>query len=150
MSVAVGTGESVSVDFHGFEGLPAECAKSPEFTCLGTRWRIDICPGGNPPSDDGMVSVFLQSVSNNSIVIKFSFIARDKSGKEVARADFGSKRFAPEGDPNKHDGWGTNDFARQSALVNTLEDGTLTIQVWMIQMRRHTKEELGEKRQRRR
>ena len=144
MSVAIGTGESASVDFHGFEGLTAEFAKSPEFTCLGLRWRIDVCPGGNPPSDDGMVSVFLQNASNNSIVIKFSFIARDKSGKEVVRADFGSKRFAPEGDPNKHDGWGTNDFSRHSTLVNTTEDGTLTIQVWMMQMRRHTKEELGE------
>ena len=120
--------------YHGFEALSTERGEeveSPKFTCLGHQWRLDVYPGGDENSADGMVALFLYNMSDESIEIEYYFSVRDATNKEVVYYDFGSETFAPNGDADNKDNWGTPTFAKRSTLVKALDNGTLTIEVRM-------------------
>ena len=126
--------ELAEVNFHGFKNLPAargDRTDSPEFTCLGNEWCLDVFPGGDDDSDDGMVAIGLVHKSDESIEIEYYFSIRDATNNEVANSDFGSQLFAPKDDADGNDGWGIPNFARRSKLVKALVNGTLTVEVRM-------------------
>ncbi|KAL7523758.1 hypothetical protein ACHAXR_000315 [Thalassiosira sp. AJA248-18] len=73
------------VRFHGFEGLGAArgaCVESAEFKCYGHQWCLGINPGGCAFSDEGMVSVYLRNISEESIEVEFGFVVK-KQGAET-------------------------------------------------------------------
>ena len=127
------------VCFHGFRDLPAErgeCTESPEFICLGHRWRLAIYPGGEEDPDDGMVAVYLRNRSDESIKINNFLSVKDSEGKEVGNdkpgdCNFTPGNFNPNGTVDGNDSWGRSDFAKRSKLVKALVNGTLTIEVRM-------------------
>ena len=76
--------EAADVLFHGFENLPAsrkghDCVLSPDFTCFGHQWCLQLHPGGNTTSDDGMVGLYLEHRSDESITIQFGFNVKTKN-----------------------------------------------------------------------
>ena len=129
--------ETQVIRFHGFEGLPAERnvpAESPTFICFGHEWRLWVYPGGISTSDDGMVSLYLQNLSNTntSITIQYGFSVKNKIGKVVK--DFVSKsadgkEFGPNGDDKRI--WGKKNFWQRSEVIKALVNGTLIIEVRM-------------------
>ena len=121
------------VCYHGFEALSTEGEEvaSPEFTCLGHRWRLRVYPGGHDGSDDGGVAVYLQNMSDETIEIEYFFSIRDATGKEVSSDESGSAVFAPRDSEAKNNSWGSRNFVKRSTLVKALENGTLTIEVRM-------------------
>ena len=129
----------VSISFHGFEGLPSERdvpVFSPEFTCFGHKWRLKVYPGGHSTSNEGMVSVYLENLSNKSITIQYGFSVKRKDGKVVKDvvADNVGTEFAPNGTPIQTNRisylWG-HIFCQRSDMINALVDGTLIIEVRM-------------------
>ncbi|KAL7524991.1 hypothetical protein ACHAXR_000811, partial [Thalassiosira sp. AJA248-18] len=126
--------EIIPVRFHGFEGLDASkgtCVYSPEFTCFGNQWRLEIYPGGLPNSDDGMVGVGLRNMFRESIELLCGFNVKRKNGNDVAHCDRRAlkKRFTPN-DP-ENNGWGRHNFAKRSEIVGALVAGALVIEVRM-------------------
>ena len=76
------------VHFHGFEALTTtkgESVASPEFACLGHKWRVSIFPCGFECSDDGMVFLGLCNRSKKSIEVGFDFNVKDSDGNNVAK-----------------------------------------------------------------
>ena len=74
--------DSVTVHFHDFENLTTVKGKpveSPKFMCAGNEWSLEICPGGDRDSTEGMVSVYLWNESSAEIdaCIKISVIRND-------------------------------------------------------------------------
>ena len=74
------------VHYHGFLNLPTQMdvpVLSPDFTCFGHTWRIEIYPDGNASAEDGMVSIGLRNRSNKSIKVQFglSIISKIKAAK---------------------------------------------------------------------
>ena len=52
------------VHFNGFGGLTTtkgESVDSPEFSCFGHKWTVELYPGGDVGSVDGCVSLWLQN-----------------------------------------------------------------------------------------
>ena len=129
--------KTVKVCFAGFEGLPARKGQSrtdsPEFTCFGHRWYVQIYPGGRDDSDDGHVALFLQHKSDENILnLRFCFLVKKSTGKAAAycccfKSDFPG---SPAGGIN---GWGSRDFADRTALIGALQNGALVIEVQMQQ-----------------
>ena len=71
--------EIIQVHYHGFENLTTirgEFIDSPDFTCFGHKWRLKIYPGGRTNSGDGMVSISLNNLSDESIKVKYGFTRR--------------------------------------------------------------------------
>ena len=129
-----------SISFHGFEGLPSERAvpvHSPEFTCSGHKWRLEIFPGGHSTSNEGMVSVYLENLSNTSITIQYGFSVKNKIGRMVKdKVSNRGEEFAPYGTQTDVAGQisavrGFNNFWQRSDVINALVDGTLIIDVRM-------------------
>ena len=72
--------------------------RSPEFTCFGHRWRVRIYPGGHSTSEEGMVGICFDHLSNENIAIQYGFSVKDKNGK--AKKEYtsgGAEEFAPKG-----------------------------------------------------
>ncbi|KAL7546518.1 hypothetical protein ACHAWF_009846 [Thalassiosira exigua] len=120
----------IPVRFRGFEALGSarnSVVYSPEFECLGHRWRVEIYPGGYGGgylhSEEGMVSVYLRNCSEASIEVKYSFAIKNSLGYEVAlkkhekRQKFGSLDR----------GW--RNFAERSKVIDALVEGALVIEV---------------------
>eukprot|EP00984_Skeletonema_dohrnii_P004969 scaffold1761_cov78-Skeletonema_dohrnii-CCMP3373.AAC.2 len=58
--------QSFKILFHGFADLPSavgQCTRSPEFTCNGHRWCIDLFPGGDNQASMEHLSLFLRHCS---------------------------------------------------------------------------------------
>ncbi|KAL7526436.1 hypothetical protein ACHAXR_001488, partial [Thalassiosira sp. AJA248-18] len=75
--------ETIPVYFHGFEGLDTSrgaFVDSPEFTCFGRQWTLRIYPGGRTDSDDGVVSVYLRNMSEESIEVEYGFTVKKSDG----------------------------------------------------------------------
>ncbi|KAL7524889.1 hypothetical protein ACHAXR_000758, partial [Thalassiosira sp. AJA248-18] len=122
----------VKVHFHGFADLPAavsKVAESPQFTCFGNNWVLDLYPGGiENSSADGYVSVYLFHRSHSSICVDFDFIVKDSDGIEIVNW------AAPISPPNVFDcdGAGAPNFAERSIIIDdALIEGTLVIEVRM-------------------
>ena len=133
--------EIIKVRYHGFENLSTtrnEYFPSPEFTCFGGhQWRLEIYPGGDLNSNDGMVSIFLQNMSDESIKVKYGFTVKDKEGntQEEWVSPNEGRVFAPRGtsDPDNQVGasWGSNNFCKRTQIIDALVDGTLIVEVRM-------------------
>ena len=133
--------EIIKVRYHGFENLSTtrnEYFPSPEFTCFGGhQWRLEIYPGGDLNSNDGMVSIFLQNMSDESIKVKYGLTVKDKEGntQEEWVSPNEGRVFAPRGtsDPDNQVGasWGSNNFCKRTQIIDALVDGTLIVEVRM-------------------
>ena len=65
---------TANVCFHGFANLSTtrgEYVESPEFSCFGHHWVLEIYPGGDVNSDEGHVDVELANRKNTSIKIQY-------------------------------------------------------------------------------
>ena len=91
-------------------------------------------------SEDGMVGIFLQNMSNESIKVQFGFAV--KNNGRISNVDFLSQKegydFAASGtrDVNnqKHFSIGNSNFCKRSTIIENLVDGTLIIEVRMRTM----------------
>ena len=125
---------TVEVRYHDFgTSLPVAGRYSPQFTCCGYQWRLDIYR-----FESGYAGIRIDNLSNESVNIIWSLCVRDSTGKEVAQFDSeiggGSKRHFEACDVNditNADCWGKGDFLKRSAINNVLEEGTLTVEVRM-------------------
>jgi len=121
------------IRFHGFANLPTtrdEYVSSPEFSCFGHQWRLDLYPGGEEDSEVGYVDVELANLSNTSIKIQYGYSVRNADGKEVVHEEPEIDEFDTE-DGNGECSWCTEDFAKRSKLMKSLVDGALVIEVRM-------------------
>ena len=120
------------VRFHGFTDLTtirSECVSSPEFSCFGHQWRLNLFPGGDEVSDEGYVSVALGNRSNSSIKIQWGCSVRDTNYKEVMHHEPDTFEFAAIDVGNN--AWFKNNFAQRSTLVELVVQGSLVIEVLM-------------------
>ena len=126
-----------TIHVHGFGSLPTardECVPSPEFMLVGNEWRLDIYPGGRRDSGEGMVSLELWNVSDKAVDIDFGFSVNDGNGKQVAYdRSSRTRNFAPVGTVSPEgvatNGWGFTNFGTRLALLSSLVNGTLVIEV---------------------
>jgi len=130
---------TANVCFHGFADLTTtrgEGVISPEFSCFGHQWTLEIYPGGtseshgDEDSDEGYVTVFLENESRNSIKIEWACSVRDATGKEVVREEPETNEFDAVSNSPKNT-WGYTDFAKRSTLMKLLVQGTLVVEVRM-------------------
>mmetsp|Transcript_10007 Transcript_10007/g.18315 ORF Transcript_10007/g.18315 Transcript_10007/m.18315 type:complete len:414 (-) Transcript_10007:164-1405(-) len=120
------------VHFHHFKRISTEdyySVKSPLFSCCNREWRLELCPGGDRSSPEGMVALFLQKCSGNEISAQFAFLIKNTRGKivfeETTSPDY---ETFPNGEVR---GWG--DFVEYEELLDpskkVLNNGTLTVEV---------------------
>ena len=126
--------KSFELRFDGFENLTVardRFVRSPNFTCFGNQWCVQMYLGELTDSNDGMVGAYLYNMSNQSIAIKYAFAIR---GSHKGKSDNGAKdeiiEFAPSVD-GLHDRWGSKDFAKHSDIINALVDGALIVDIRM-------------------
>ena len=121
------------VRFHGFANLTTtsgEVVLSPEFSCFGLQWRLELYPGGRDNSDEGYVSIALVNKSNTSIKVKWGCSLRDANGKELVHHAPQTSEFAAQGSQAPlHSGWCNGNFARRSTIMSSLVNGSLVIDV---------------------
>jgi len=123
---------TINVCFHGFANLPTtrdEYVRSPQFSCFGHQWQLKLYPGGYEHSDEGCVTVDFVNRSNTSIKIQYGYSIRDADGKEVVHSEPETFEFAALGSENN--AWGFANFAKRSALMDLLVQGSLVIEVRM-------------------
>ena len=132
--------DSVTVHFHDFENLTTVKGKpveSPKFMCAGNEWSLEICPGGDRDSTEGMVSVYLWNESSAEIdaCIKISVIRNDGGVYKSHSSGDEEDIFAP----GKGRGW--IDFICRNQITektnNILNDGTLTFVVRIKPNKKH-------------
>jgi len=130
---------NTEVNFHGFANLSTtkddeNRVASPEFSCFGHQWRLDIFPGGTSNSHEGHVGVGLANKSNSNIKIQYGYSVRNADGEEVASSKSKTKEFgaydSEDGDAYKN-AWCTSNFAQRSTIMNVLVDSSLFIEVRM-------------------
>ena len=123
---------AANVCFHGFANLPTtreEGVESPEFSCFGHQWRLDIYPGGNTNTDEGYVATNLANMSTTSIKVQWGCSVRDADGREVVSTRSDTDHFAAaNGEGNAWCNW---DFAKRTTLMDLLVQGSLVIEVRM-------------------
>lgn len=152
-AVASSSAELVQVRFDGFERLPAakgqDRVRSPDFTCFGRPFCIELWPGGKTKSSDGKVAIYLVSTSQDVTEVQATFIVRGSKKQTAAyfyfASDEHSQQSRKEGTENA---WGTKNFADRAALVGALQSGVLTVDVYMKQTgsvgekTRHTRDKI--------
>ena len=124
---------STEVCFHNFADLSIETNEyeaSPEFSSWGHEWKLDIYPGGNEVSPEGMVAVYLYNMSTKSIKIEYSYSIKNSVGKEVYHEKPYTNEFGAY-DSSEDNGSCYDNFAKRSKLMKSLVNGTLVIEVRM-------------------
>ena len=121
------------IHFHGFAGLPAtrdEEVKSPEFSCFGHKWTVEIYPGGGEDSKEGYVAVHLENESPESIQAHFKILMRHPTdhAKQTLRVE-DSKTFEGKDSDKESSGWGSRNFAKRDTIMTYLDSGTLTLEI---------------------
>ena len=116
------------VHFHGFAGLPTtrgEAGSSPEFSCFGHQWTLEIMPGGGDTSEEGYASLFLCNESPESIQAYYKILLKHPTDQ--------TQRAFGVGDSMRtglsENAWGTFNFAKRETVLTYLNNGTLTIEV---------------------
>ncbi|KAL7534339.1 hypothetical protein ACHAXR_005799, partial [Thalassiosira sp. AJA248-18] len=121
----------VKVHFHGFADLSTVKGvdvQSPRFTCFGHNWNLELFPGGDEDSNEGMIAVYLCHRSNGTMHLDFGFSVQDSDGDEVVNM-MNSYWFSPEAE---HEGYGEDNFVERSRLIHlAMIEGTLVIEVRM-------------------
>ena len=130
--------EITPLHFNGFAGLTTtknEVVRSPEFSCFGHQWLVELYPGGDDVSNDGFVALWLHHYSDEAIEVDFKFVVKHPNGgKDISIAAGKLRKFSPAGSDvvgnvgpaNVYD-----NFALRSTLLNYLVDGTLIVEVHM-------------------
>jgi hypothetical protein len=122
-----------TIHWHGFVSLSTvrgAFVYSPEFMLLGNPWRLELFPGGDTLSAEGMVSLGLANRSDKAIEIDYGFGVNDENGKQVAYNRSATPRnFGPVGGADGDDYWGFTNFATRLPLLSSLINGTLIIEV---------------------
>jgi len=105
-----------TVHFHGFESLLVERGRyvySPNFMLVGNLWCLRVYPGGRRDSAEGMVSLYLENMSNKAIKIDYGFSVNDGNGKQVMyKRSPTPDHFDPQG--GEFDHWGVTNFATRT------------------------------------
>jgi len=123
---------NTEVNFHGFANLTTtrdEYVISPEFSCFGHQWRLDLYPGGDTNSEEGYAAVGIVNRSNTSIKIQYCYSVRDANCKEVVHYEPDTDEFGALG--SEDNAWFAFDFAKRTKLLDALVDGALVIEVRM-------------------
>ena len=98
-----GRAATAKVCYHGFADLPTErdscamspsCVTSPQFACLRHMWRLEIYPGGDATSGDGMVGVYLHNQSKKEIKINCGYCVKDSNDSDVAVYRHGVQQYS--------------------------------------------------------
>jgi hypothetical protein len=116
--------ETVTVRFHDFCNLPTGCKKaiiySPEFLCMGHRWKVQIDRGVHGSHDDWL-GVFLRASDAYTEPWLFSL--------KVTMP--GNKTYEASGQisPGRNSVHGDKEFAKLTAIEQSLVNGTLAIEV---------------------
>ncbi len=102
--------------------------ETPEFSCNGHDWHLEIYPGGADGATEGNVSIFLFHQSEESITANYELQIIDKFGKQEKAFQYANS-FGGIGD-----GSGRKNFILRSDILdesqNILDsDGTLTVVV---------------------
>ena len=125
------------VHFHDFKDLPSTIdgglISSPEFTCLGRKWILDIYPGGDVDNDGGDVALYLTHRSLGTIDLTYHVSvtnANSDDGEQVAHW-CESDTFYERDHKDHKDCMGTTKFASRSDILGACIDGTLVITVRM-------------------
>lgn len=126
--------ETFEVRFDDFAALPAtkgqDVVNSPEFTCFGHRWRLNLWPGGlSGLIADGKVSVYLHHCSPGNIEVHSTFVVDATKRGECCACTSGSW-FAEGVDDN----YGNSEFADRTKILDSLQNGALVIEVRMKQI----------------
>eukprot|EP00984_Skeletonema_dohrnii_P004972 scaffold1761_cov78-Skeletonema_dohrnii-CCMP3373.AAC.5 len=123
--------QSFKILIHGFADLPSAVGQytlSPEFTCNGRRWCIQLFPGGNIHASAGNLSLCLKLCSggNATTAYEMSFLDKYQSVK--------TKRVTDCSFDSDKQNWGWAQFVSRSYILdqsnNVLDDkGTLAVVV---------------------
>ena len=122
------------VHFHDFMTLPTtknEAVYSPEFSCAGHSWQLKMFPGGESESEDGMVAVYLISMTPSKIAVSFSIKIKKKDGHclDKSRGEFGGFDVFT----SKYVSWGWSDYIARADIFwyadRILQHGALTLEV---------------------
>lgn len=138
-TAAVGSPETLSekhtivASFYGFKGLPharGDRMRSPEMTCHGHRWTIDLRPGGDKTmtaEDKTWTSIYLRLISSEDVEAKFTIRVGSKSYCS-------SHHFKASNSSS----WGWRKFLLRSDVLDPtqgyLNDNTLEVEVDIIFM----------------
>jgi len=122
------------VHFHGFAGLTTTrgtAVKSPEFSCFGHQWMVEIYPGGHEDSKEGYVGVYLFNETPESIQAYYDILLEHPT--DQARVSFvagsGDEMDTFGANGKEGNGNGARDFAKRETLLTYLNNGTLTLEI---------------------
>ncbi len=115
-----------------FKDLPTtkdHYVETPDFSCNGHQWGLEIYPGGTEDANEGYMSASLYHLSEGSTTATYQVMIIDKFGKKVSKHIKSSiTRGSFEGDQ----GLGCPNFVKRSHILdesqNILQsDGALTV-----------------------
>ena len=129
--------KSFMFHFHDFANLSTTTdhwITSPQFTCSGHQWELEVYPGGDSSADEGKVSFYLHHLLQGittRIDTRYGIKVIDKFGKAWKDSYVIRHEFAADSEP-----WGYANFISRSDILdeskNILDDnGTLTVVVYM-------------------
>ncbi|KAL7542247.1 hypothetical protein ACHAXR_012950 [Thalassiosira sp. AJA248-18] len=122
--------ETLKFRLHDFEGMPStkgHMITTPEITCFGQRWALQVYPGGDLSSKNGMISIFLKNCSENSGgSIQFAVSIKEDDGGYADGKMVSTEEFQRG---SGTDAWGWTDFYERSLAIDALVDGTLFVDV---------------------
>ena len=124
--------KSFQFHFHDFANLSTtrdHYIVSPEFTCHGHQWALQVYPGGSSNATEGQVSAYLAHLSNEAITVGNDVNVVDKFGKQMTHHTLSNDEFNAT---NKS--WGWADFFSRSDIMDKSQNildsnGTLTVVV---------------------
>jgi len=113
---------------------------SDEFKCFGHRWKMNVFPGGSVDAAEGMVSLYLNLLSDDDakITLKYSLCVRDPQNSDNIIAKFATGSF--DFDDEDVDASGAHNFCKKETLLNHLVNGGLVVEVRM-KLYKHLKED---------
>ncbi|KAL7458768.1 hypothetical protein ACHAWC_010455 [Mediolabrus comicus] len=103
--------------------------ETPDFSCNGHEWFLEIYPGGNKGAAEGHVSIFLYHHSEGSISTNYQLMIIDKFGKKKRALQSPPRNFEGMGD-----GHGCKNFMKRSVILDESQNildsnGTLAVVV---------------------
>ena len=108
--------------FHEFRNLSTErgsLVASPEFTYRGHQWSLGLYPGGREDSSEGMVSVFLDHLTEDKgpLSSKYRVEIKNWNGQGISSWE-DAHNFLPY--PVMNCGHGLTDFATRADILQSL------------------------------
>ena len=92
-------------DFAVLSSTKGHSIETPEFTCNGHHFLLNVYPGGDSEADEGYVSAYLWRLSEEKVMVDFAIGIIDKFGKprksgrsKTLSKNCGWKHFIPRSD----------------------------------------------------